>query len=231
MPERRAVLFDAGNTLLDLDYPYLAALAWRLGAPTTPDAVAAAGARLLRQAGATYGMVPPPADADGVFLGSFTALGRAVGLPARAARTFAEAALAEDKRDPRGLWRLPAPGAAETLAALSARGLLLGVVSNGDGHAEAHLRLAGLSPHLGVVVDSYDVGVEKPDPRIFHCALQALGVPPAAALHVGDLPPVDVAGAQAAGLRALLYDPWDAYADHAGARIHALADVASHLQG
>ena len=51
------------------------------------------------------------------------------------------------------------------------------------------------------------VGVEKPDPRIFHLALERAGVAAAEAVYVGDLYSVDVVGARAAGLSAILMDP------------------------
>jgi putative hydrolase of the HAD superfamily len=55
-----------------------------------------------------------------------------------------------------------------------------------------------------VVVDSALIGVEKPDPRIFQAALQALDVAPEEALYLGDLYAVDVLGARAAGMHAVL---------------------------
>jgi FMN phosphatase YigB (HAD superfamily) len=53
-------------------------------------------------------------------------------------------------------------------------------------------------------VDSGVLGIEKPDPRIFQAALQALRVAPEEALYVGDLYEVDVLGAQSAGIEAVL---------------------------
>jgi putative hydrolase of the HAD superfamily len=50
-------------------------------------------------------------------------------------------------------------------------------------------------------------GVAKPDPQIFERALERLAVAPEQALFVGDSLKQDVYGAQAAGLRAILFDP------------------------
>ena len=58
-----------------------------------------------------------------------------------------------------------------------------------------------------MVVDSRLAGFEKPDPRIFLPALDALQVAPAEALYVGDLYEVDVVGARRAGMAAVLLDP------------------------
>ena len=49
-------------------------------------------------------------------------------------------------------------------------------------------------------------GAAKPDPRLFEAALELADCDPADAVHVGDSPDKDVAGAEAAGVRALLID-------------------------
>ena len=80
------------------------------------------------------------------------------------------------------------------------------MVSNADGTVEQQLRddaLCQVGPGAGVevgaILDSTNVGVAKPDPAIFTIALALLGVPAQRALHVGDTPSADVAGASAAG--------------------------------
>lgn len=219
------MLFDAGNTLLDLDCAFLADLCSKLGLAVRPAEVGAAAAGHLRRHSNLYGSPPAAGDTSDLLLGSFRAIGEALGLGAAAAADFACAARREDMRDPRGLWRCPVPAARATLAALARRGLSLAVVSNSDGQAQRHLELAGLRHFFAVVIDSAEVGLRKPDPGIFHLALAALHQPPANALYVGDLPDIDMAGARSAGMRALLYDPWDTYADTAEARLRSLAGL------
>jgi len=102
------------------------------------------------------------------------------------------------------LWCRLAAGTRESLDRLRSAGLRLGVVSNADGRVEEALVAAGLRNCFDVVLDSALVGVEKPDPAIFRAALDALGVAPAEALYVGDLYDVDVVGARAAGMEAVL---------------------------
>jgi len=106
------------------------------------------------------------------------------------------------------------PNAAETLRTLSTAGYKLGVISNASGTVEAELRTAGICsitggtlPRVEIIVDSHLVGIEKPDPRIFRLALDALGVEPDRVVHVGDSVKCDVAGAIGAGLHALHLDP------------------------
>jgi putative hydrolase of the HAD superfamily len=64
----------------------------------------------------------------------------------------------------------------------------------------------GLASAFDLMIDSTEVGVEKPDGGIFALTLQRLGVAPGAALHVGDFFHIDVVGARAAGLHAWLID-------------------------
>jgi putative hydrolase of the HAD superfamily len=94
----------------------------------------------------------------------------------------------------------PLPGAAEALSQLRAAGLRLACVSNWDVTLRPQLERAGLGGLFDAIVSSAEARAAKPDPRIFLLALERLGVPPAAALHVGDSEP-DRAGARAAGLR------------------------------
>lgn len=112
------------------------------------------------------------------------------------------------------LWRQVTPWARSGLAACAAAPVRLGVVSNADGTVEEQLRdheLAQVGPGPGtpveVVVDSAVVGVAKPDPAVFTHALEPLGLEPAQAWYVGDTVTYDVAGARAAGLRAIHLDP------------------------
>jgi len=104
----------------------------------------------------------------------------------------------------RHLWCAVQERTHESLTRLRAAGLRLGIVSNSDGRVEQALAAAGLLDYFDVVIDSSLVGIEKPDPGIFLAALDALGVAPEEALYVGDLYEVDVLGARAAGMEAVL---------------------------
>ena len=66
----------------------------------------------------------------------------------------------------------------------------------------------GLGSMLDAVVSSAEVGLHKPDPRIFELACARVGVRPAEAAHVGDHPYADVLGATTAGMAAVLVDRW-----------------------
>jgi len=95
----------------------------------------------------------------------------------------------------------PFPGALELLAALRGRGMKLGLITNG--FSETHyekLELLGLERSFDAVLCADEVGMLKPDPRIFLHACELLGTPPARAAMVGDRYFRDVVGAREAGL-------------------------------
>jgi putative hydrolase of the HAD superfamily len=193
----RAVLFDAGNTLVFLDYVRLAeGVGSALGVPLTGEGlfqhVSAATRAMERAAGTDQARAA--AYLEALFL-----LG---GVPADRMGEV-RACLARMHQE-RHLWCSVAEGSAQSLARLRDAGLRLGVVSNSDGRVEEALEAAGLREYFDVVIDSARVGVEKPDPRIFRAALESLGVAPDEALYVGDLYEVDVVGARAAGMEAVL---------------------------
>jgi putative hydrolase of the HAD superfamily len=204
-----AVFLDAGNTIVSLDYELIARLLRARGldveAPAVRDAEPRARVRLdphLATRGST--------ESADVFSLYVRYVLEALGLPAAAADSTLVQALRE-ANPPLGLWSVPMPGAPTALAALRRLGLRLAVVSNSNGSVASILSAVGLSEHLDLVVDSGVVGVEKPDPRIFHHAARALGIRPADAVHVGDLYSVDVVGARAAGSAAILLDPAGAW--------------------
>ena len=95
------------------------------------------------------------------------------------------------------------PGCREALTELRARGLSTGIVSNFDRRLHGLLEGLTLAPLLDTVVLPSDARVEKPDPRIFQLALERLGTPAAASVFVGDSAEHDLAGAHAAGMRAI----------------------------
>jgi len=81
------------------------------------------------------------------------------------------------------------------------------VVTNGiDRVQRSRLAASGLAPLFETVVTSQSCGFAKPDPRILHVALDAMGVAPRHALYVGDDPATDGAAARAAGVRFVWMD-------------------------
>lgn len=100
-------------------------------------------------------------------------------------------------------WKL-FPEVESVLEMLQRKEMRLGVISNFDSRLFHILDSWNVSHRLERIIVSSRVGVEKPEPEIFHYALKAFGVAGSEALHVGDHAQEDYAGAQAAGLHALL---------------------------
>ncbi len=98
------------------------------------------------------------------------------------------------------------PETADTLIALHERGITTGIVSNFDSRLTDALTALGIAALIDHPIYASPHGVAKPDPRLFEIALSACGVAAEAAIHVGDDPADDVAGARGAGIRPLLID-------------------------
>ncbi|MBN9118333.1 MAG: HAD-IA family hydrolase [Planctomycetes bacterium] len=108
-------------------------------------------------------------------------------------------------------WRV-APDAAEVLAALSGRGLLLGLGSNYDDRLWSVLAgFPELAPVRDRVLISSAVGVRKPGAAFFHAAARAANCDVSEVLFVGDDLGNDYVGATAAGMPAVLLDPHGSY--------------------
>jgi putative hydrolase of the HAD superfamily len=115
------------------------------------------------------------------------------------------------------------PDAAPALAGLRELGLRLVCVSNWDVSLSGVLESCGLGDALDRVVTSAEAGARKPDPAIFAVALELAGCDAEEAVHVGDTPEDDLAGAAAAGIRALLI------ARDGSGDIASLGEIGQHL--
>jgi len=122
-------------------------------------------------------------------------------------------------------------GVPETLTALNQR-FVIGVITNFEEWYQRRkferLPIVGLVSHF-IVADM--VGVEKPDPRIFAHALSLAGVEPREAVFVGDRLDVDIAGAQAAGMRAVWFNHWGGTLDRTSPAPDAIIERFRELPG
>jgi len=199
MPQ--AVLFDAVGTLIHLHEPVGATYA-RLAGAGDPDVLQRAFAPLFRARSPMVFADRDPAAVPAAERGWWRDL---VGDVFAAAGTPLPAGAFDI------LWTHYAGGAAWQAAAgahallerLRTSGVRTGVVSNFDHRLPRVLDALGLAPLLDVVVLPAEAGAAKPDPRIFALALEHLGARAAAAVYVGDDARDDIAGATAAGLRAI----------------------------
>jgi REG-2-like HAD superfamily hydrolase len=201
----RAIFFDAGNTLMFLDYKFVAEHISAAGVAASADDVRRAEFG-SRRAVDDYMARNPVSDGNAVWWIYFSTLFRGVGLTEEAAmRASLERIREKDKQY--SLWSYTPAESGETLALLKADGYKIGIISNADGRLARVLEDTGLTAHLDFALDSAVVGFEKPDPRIFRLALERAGEPPEACVHVGDIVAADVVGARSVGIRPVLIDP------------------------
>ncbi len=228
-PAIRGVLFDLDNTLVHRDLS-IAAYARRLAddyrhrmAPTPAGHVAAL---IIERDGGGYGVPgsPWPTVRDDV---TATLLAR---LPWHDAPPADELVAHWFEHFPR--CSVEMPGATALLEALARSGVATAIVSNGlDASRQVLARTMGFDRHVRFTLSSQAAGVKKPDPRIFAQASERLGVAPQACLFVGDHPVNDVAGARAAGLRAVWLQGFHAWpaGTPAAPTIAALHELHPHL--
>jgi len=243
----RAISLDVGWTLA---YPrasmwdIFADLCTQAGIPTAPESCEqlvrslwSAGAEHAEQrfhAGATY------SDSDEEFAGMFGQVGGLVfaqmGVTeghAELVQRFLQRFWNEDN------WAI-FPEVLETLAALRARGVRVGVLSNAPSNLPSFLDRLGITPYLDFAVVSAIEGVKKPDRRIFEATLSRAGAAPHETLHVGDMYLEDIVGGRAAGMNALLMERgkralFPNFRESAGhgldrsALVSGLAEVLEHL--
>ena len=110
-------------------------------------------------------------------------------------------------RDGYKLARRALAGAVELLEALRGRARIAIVTNNLLEEQQDKLQYCALAPFVDALIASEDVGVSKPDPAIFHIALERVGVTPDAAVMVGDSWANDIVGAARAGIRAVWFNP------------------------
>lgn len=213
----RAVLFDLGDTLVDLGEgrgSYEERLQARVG--RVYDVLAADGVRLPPRAAFCDDLA---ADSEAQY---HAALAEQQGISIFAVmhRFLARRGLPHDEHTVdrageaycTGGALVPSDlrtGALATLTALRGWGVQLGVISNTVQPARFMAPLMvrrGLAHLIDVQLYSSDCGVAKPHPRIFEDALAALAVAPAHAAYVGDRLVADVGGAQAVGMQGVLIE-------------------------
>lgn len=105
-------------------------------------------------------------------------------------------------------WFHPRRGALETLAEVKERGYPIALISMCAPDTPAMWRSSALAPFVDVEVFSSEVGLRKPDPAIYRCATDGLGVDPTICLYCGDGAYGELSGAAAVGMTAfLIADP------------------------
>jgi len=206
--EIKALLFDFGGTLAFLDFDFLAA---EFSRPDRKlDSLKLEHAEYAGREALDKRMLSnQKTNVNAAYEDFFRGWMGAAGIPEREFRDIldrfrilhAEACM----------WRVVRPGTHEALDRLKSAGLKLAIVSNAEGRVEADARRFGIAKYFDVIIDSHVVGVEKPNPKIFQLALDALGVSPEQAMYAGDIYSIDMIGARAAGITGKLIDQHGMY--------------------
>jgi putative hydrolase of the HAD superfamily len=215
------LFLDAGNTIVHVNMRVVGQALARRGVRLTPDELWR-GEHRIRPAVDDPCLIARSSDATRWRL-YFASILRACGVERPG---VVEPVLDELRAYHRrhNLWEVAPPGVRVALDLLRRR-FRLGVISNSDGSVRRKLWRTGLAGFFDVIVDSHEEGVEKPDPRLFRIAMARAGARPERALHVGDFYHIDVAGARAAGMGAVLLDPAGVHADKPVRRIAHLDDL------
>ena len=220
-----ALIFDAGGTLVHPDWRRLAYLAKaETGRDFSPQQMRYAMYEVLREV--DLGLQSKLEDLkqtrrlNWLFVGMFGLLGLN---ESDCSRLSTRINLEHQKRH---LWCEPDSEVLRVLFTLKRMGLRIGVISNTeDGRLEESLKLADIASEFEFLIDSYLVGLRKPDVAIFQLALHKLGIEPHQAVYLGDSYGHDVLGAQGAGLRAILLDQLGVHNEIECARIRSLTDL------
>ena len=208
----RAVIFDLWDTLADFDL----------------DGARAAERRIAVRAGIPHDRFRElwRAQDKARYVGSVADAFRTIGVAEELVPELVEVRMEVARRA-----LVPRAGAVETLHALRERGTQLGLISVCSDEVPAlwdETEFAGL---FDSTVFSCSVGLTKPDPRIYRLACDELGVEPRDCVFVGDGANDELAGAERAGMRAVLIhrageEPfWDEVKEWPGARITSVPEV------
>ncbi|HET6498662.1 MAG TPA: HAD-IA family hydrolase [Coriobacteriia bacterium] len=205
----RAVFFDVGNTLL-YPYPSVSEVCRQVLAEAGHVREIAAIDELMPIVDAYYEdryreddtFWTDEEETSGVWVGMYSLLARRLGIDddaeSLARRVYEEFGSADR-------WR-PYDDVIPALMRLRGRDQLIGIISNWDARLTSLLRDLGIAEMVDTIVSSAEVGLHKPDPRIFELACERVGVRPAEAVHVGDHHYADIVGASAAGMTPVLIE-------------------------
>ena len=220
------VFLDAGGVLVNPNWDRVAAALGRHGVAISASALEAAEPHAKKQLDTGPAIQATNDNTRGWLY--FNLVLQHAGLALSPATEAALKELAEYHAQ-HNLWESVPREVPDALDRLRKAGHRLVVVSNSNGTLRKIFTRLDLARHFDVLIDSSDVGVEKPDARIFQLALERSGARPETTLHAGDFFHVDVVGARAAGLQAWLIDAAGLYADHDVTRVPSLAALVDRL--
>jgi phosphoserine phosphatase len=201
----KAIFFDLDDTLLDAQTPYLEAIAatcaeaGRRCPRLDPERLTALYIDVSRAMWRSFDLGQMSESAEEIRVMVWSEALRQAGID--------DPALARDLALHYGAARRAShrlfPDTLRTLDRLHRR-YHLGIITNGMTEIQRDkIQRLGLEPYFDTILISQKAGFTKPDPRIFHMAIERVPCQPHEAVMVGDSPDRDIAGARAAGLLAV----------------------------
>lgn len=220
MGQFELLLLDVGNTMAFLDMDAVAEVAIAQGQRVSAESLARVEGKAKRIYEDLMASGVSHEEGWGLYLATLLHEG---GLDeAEAKRMIGPLRASHDQLN---LWRRVPDDLFGALDRALAAGLRLAVISNSEGMLPQLFEHVGLTRYFEFIVDSHIEGIRKPDPEIFRRALARARVSADKAVYLGDIPRVDVDGAHAAGLSAVLIDPFDFYPNHqASPRYRSVSD-------
>jgi putative hydrolase of the HAD superfamily len=226
MPNPGVLFFDAGNTLVHLDHPFLLRLCADRGVHSTEADLLAAEYVARKEVDALFRSGKKTDDTERWHLYFRTVLSE-IGVAPDDLPGYVDPLTSRHRE--LNLWSRLLDGTGDVLDQLAGSGYRLGVISNSDGRIEDLFREVGILHHFEIVVDSGRVGVEKPEPEIFRIASSQMGVEPEDALYIGDIYEIDIVGAWRAGMQAVMIDPLDQRHELGCPRITSILELPRYL--
>lgn len=120
-------------------------------------------------------------------------------------------------------------GAMELLNYLKNKGIKIGICTDLTVHIQHRkLRKLGIDAYIDALVTGEEVGVVKPDKKMFDLTMKKLGVESKECIHVGDSYAKDIVGAENAGIKAFWFNPYGNIKEDSmnkGTEIRALSEL------
>lgn len=219
------LFFDAGNTLVYVNLGFVSEALARRGTSVSVDALwkAEHGVRVILDDPA----VVKSTNDLGRWTLYFEKIMAAVGVGEVGKDVLAEMRAYHSKSN---LWEVVPIEVRQALDALRGR-YRMSVISNANGTVREKLERVGLARYFETIIDSHEEGIEKPDPAIFHRAMERTKATPGTSLYVGDMYHIDVVGARAAGMEAVLLDPAGHHKDKPVRTMPTIAGLPALLDG
>jgi len=216
------LIFDAGGVLVFPNFDRLAEIGNRVGIITSPEEIAMQHAKLFHgfdEYVAQHHKFPQ--------IQYFQNLIERLTDSRKKILAAVEIILEVEKEQ--HLWATTELWISKTLQNLKSQGYPMAVISNSEGTVEQILVDLDLRQYFEGVIDSFIVGVEKPDPRIFEIALEQLNWTRTDTIYIGDIFYVDVLGANRAGLGAIHLDKMGLYNDWDGIHLQSIKELLRFL--